>query len=335
MNQQGKYKAPDIEEPCPVVSCQNRIGVANVKYFSGHPESKNIPITGPAHTIKTKDNHALVSADFLSAYYSTGDNVSSIDGPCPTVTTKDRFNIVQPKFLMNYYSGGGQHSDIQSPSPSILSTPKQNLVSCNFLDMQYGASRCASTEEPAGSVTGNPKHSLVTCNRWLMNTNFGNVGSDLNNPSPVITANRKWHYLVNPQYTSSGSSIDNPCFTLIARMDKAPPSITTCETTPGKSIPSFVKITPECVIYEIYESDIPVVREIKEIMAMYGIIDIKQRMLKIPELKRIMGFPENYVLIGTQADQKKFIGNAVEVNMARAMSEATSKELRRFRRKVA
>ena len=44
--------------------------------------------------------------------------------------------------------------------------------------------------------------------------------------------------------------------------------------------------------------------------------------LVIPELMRIMGFPENYVLIGTQGEQKKFIGNAVEVNMARVLCEA-------------
>ena len=88
-------------------------------------------------------------------------------------------------------------------------------------------------------------------------------------------------------------------------------------------------ITPEwLLIYEIYEDDLSVVKEIKEIMALYGIIDIKQRMLKIPELKKIMGFPENYVLIGTQADQKKFIGNAVEVNMARVLCEALCKKLK-------
>ena len=51
------------------------------------------------------------------------------------------------------------------------------------------------------------------------------------------------------------------------------------------------------------------------------------RMLRIPELKRIMGFPENYVLVGTQADQKKFIGNAVEVNMARVLCEALGRKL--------
>lgn len=51
------------------------------------------------------------------------------------------------------------------------------------------------------------------------------------------------------------------------------------------------------------------------------------RMLRIPELKRIMGFPEDYTLIGTQAEQKKFIGNAVEVNMARVLCEALCKRL--------
>lgn len=62
-------------------------------------------------------------------------------------------------------------------------------------------------------------------------------------------------------------------------------------------------------------------------MALYGIVDIKMRMLRIPELKRIMGFPEDYVLVGSQADQKKFIGNAVEVNMARALCAALGNRL--------
>lgn len=43
---------------------------------------------------------------------------------------------------------------------------------------------------------------------------------------------------------------------------------------------------------------------IKEFMALYGLVDIRMRILRIPELMRIMGFPENYVLIGTQEEQK-------------------------------
>ena len=66
-------------------------------------------------------------------------------------------------------------------------------------------------------------------------------------------------------------------------------------------------------------------RRIKEFMALYCIADIRMRMLRINELKRIMGFPSDYTLIGTQAEQKKFIGNAVEVNMARVLCEAICK----------
>lgn len=337
MNINGIYHAPDVDAPCPVVSCQNRLGLANVsflsKYYSGHPDSKNISITGPAHTIKCKDNHSLVTADFISAYYGTGDNVSSIDAPSPTVSTKDRLSIVSPFFFSNYYSGGGQHSDLNSPCPTILANPKQSLISCHFFDMQYGSSRGASIEKPAGSIVANPKYSPVICNRWLMNTNYGNIGSKLTDPAPTITANRKWHYLVNPQYQSAGGDVNKPCFTIIARMDKMPPGLATCETVPSGKIPSFIKITPDGVIYEIYDTDSPVLVEIKEFMALYGIIDIKMRMLKIPELKQIMGFPKGYILKGTQAEQKKFIGNAVEVKQARKNTEAICKKLREMRLK--
>lgn len=80
--------------------------------------------------------------------------------------------------------------------------------------------------------------------------------------------------------------------------------------------------------------DTPMTRKIKEFMAAFGIVDIKMRMLKIAELKRIMGFPEDYVLVGTQAEQKKFIGNAVEVNMSRVLCEALSTKLTTFKRQA-
>lgn len=122
---------------------------------------------------------------------------------------------------------------------------------------------------------------------------------------------------MNPQYKSAGGSVEKPCFTLIARMDKMPPYLVATETG-------------EAVI-EVYSTDSPMTAKIKEFMALYGIVDIKMRMLKIPELKKIMGFPEDYVLVGSQADQKKFIGNAVEVTIARAWCEALCEQLSRMK----
>lgn len=373
MNRNGKYQAPGIDEPCPVVSTQNRLGVAQVcflsKQFSGHPASKNLSVDEPAGAITCKDHHAFISAyyggknhnssvevpaatlttkdrlAFISAYYGNGHN-HCVDEPAPTVTTKDRFSLIESRFMcsynfndagkdinqpcptiltkdrpslvspffMNYYSGGGQHGSINEPCPAVTTIPKQRVVAPIFIDQQYGNSKPSSAEKPLGCITSNPKYNLVKCCPWIMNTNFSNVGSSIEEPAQTVTANRKWHYLMNPQFKSAGGSIDTPCFSLIARMDKMPPYLIATET--GR------------VAIEIYDTDSPMTRKIKEFMAIYGIIDIKMRMLRIPELKRIMGFPEDYVLIGTQADKKKFIGNAVEVTMARVLCEVICKKLR-------
>lgn len=254
MNRKGIYHAPSIDDPCPVVSTQNRLGVATVQFlskqYSGHPESKNTSIEEPAGTITCIDHHA-----FVSAYYGNGHN-HPIDEPAPTLTTKDRLS----------------------------------LITSQFLDMQYGNGTPASIEAPANTVTTNPKFNLVTV-------------------KPC-----KSYYLMNPQFASAGGSIERPCFTLIARMDKMPPYLVATETGD--------------VAINVYDTDTPMTVKIKEFMALYGIVDIKMRMLNIHELKRIMGFPDNYVLVGTQADQKKFIGNAVEVNMARVLCEALCRSLK-------
>lgn len=284
MSRTGKYNAPGIDEPCPVVATQNRLGVAQVcflsKQFSGHPESKNVSVEEPAGTITCRDHHA-----FVSAHYGNGFN-RSVNEPSATVTTKDRLSLVTPRFIANEYSGGGQHTSIDNICPAILTNPKQKLI---------------------------------TCKPWIMNTSFSNIGSNIEEPAQTITANRKWHYLMNPQFNSAGGSVDNPCFTLIARMDKMPPYLVATES--GQ------------IAIEIYDNDSPMTVKIKEFMALYGIVDIKMRMLRIPELKRIMGFPEDYVLVGTQADQKKFIGNAVEVTQAKKNAEALCAKLRDLRLK--
>lgn len=204
MSQTGKYHAPSIDEPCPTVATQNRLGIAQVnflsKHYGGSPEGKCVSVEEPAGTITTWDHHS-----FITAYYGNGHN-HSIDAPAPTLTTRDRLA---------------------------------------FVDMQYGNGAPCDIESPAPTVTTNPKLQLVTC-----------------------------------------------------RMEQQESTTT------------------------ITSDDSPAMAKIKRFMALYGIVDIKMRMLRIPELKRIMGFPPDYVLVGTQADQKKFIGNAVEVNMARVLCEA-------------
>lgn len=269
MNQQNHHNAPSIDEPCPTVAVQNRLGLVKLnflsKQFSGDPMSKNQSVERPAGAVTCVDHHA-----FVTAYFGNGYN-SSIEEPNPTVTTKERHALVSV--------------DLNEPMPDV-SLDKVTITSKHFIDSQYGNGGASSIETASPTIVNNPKQSIVSAERFLAN--------------PY-------------SFKSNGGTIEKPCCTLIAHMDKAPLWLVTAEH--GE------------ICIAIFENDSPMTRKIKEFMAMYGIIDIKMRMLNIQELKRIMGFPEDYTLIGTQAEQKKFIGNAVEVNMSRVLCEAIALKL--------
>lgn len=286
MNKNGHYVAPSIDEPCPTVACQNRLGIAQIsflsKYYGGKDHNESIDV--PAGTVTTKDHHALVDAKFLTEYYGGSEHNHSVDVPATTVTTRPRHALVGAEFMSQYY-GNGFNTSVEDPAPTVTTKDRISLVRC-FIDNQYGNGTPSSVTQPCPTIPTNPKQSLV-------NT-----------------------FLMNPQFASKGGSVDKPCFTLIARMDKMPPYLVCTER--GE------------VGIAIYEDDSPMTRKIKEFMAIYRIIDIKMRMLKVSELKKIMGFPENYILVGTQSEQKKFIGNAVEVNMSRVLCEALCQKLSNY-----
>lgn len=250
------------------------------KYYSGDPESKNISLDNPAHAITTKDHHSLVQC-FISQYYGNGGN-NSIDRPANTLTTRDRLSLI---WVDKQYSGPHNHQGVNMPLGSITTVPKANLVKA-----------------------------------FVMDTQFNNTGQDLEKPLGVITANRKWHYLVNPSWGGNTGNVDSPCCVIVARQDKAPLYLVAVEK--GR------------IAIPVYETDSIVMIRIKEFMALYNIIDIKMRMLRVKELKIITGFPESYVLKGNQNDQKKFIGNAVPCIVPRRMVESLCRKLMEIKSNV-
>ena len=286
------------------------------RYNTVRPQDTCKSVDEPCGVLTTENRFAKVQVSFLSKQFSghpESKNVS-VEEPAGAITCKDHH-----VFVSAYYGNGHNHS-VNEPSATVTTKDKLSLVTPRFIANEYsGGGQHTSIDNICPAILTNPKQKLITCKPWIMNTSFSNIGSNIEEPAQTITANRKWHYLMNPQFNSAGSSVDNPCFTLIARMDKMPPYLVATES--GQ------------IAIEIYDNDSPMTVKIKEFMALYGIVDIKMRMLRIPELKKIMGFPEDYVLIGTQADQKKFIGNAVEVTQARKNTEALCKVLRKLRLK--
>lgn len=182
-----------------------------------------------------------------------------------------------------------------------------------FISAYYGnGSNVHSVNRPAPTVT--TKDRLYLVSPFFMNYySGGGQLSGIDQPSPAVTTVPKQRLIfIDQQFGQSRpAGIDQPLGAL---------------TTNPKW---HYLVTPKSYhsSVEIFESDSPMTKKLKEIMILYGITDIKMRPLKIPELKKVMGFPEDYVLIGTQTDQKKFIGNAVEVNMSRVLCESLCKKL--------
>lgn len=206
-------------------------------------------------------------------------------------------------FLSKQYSGDpdGKNISIDEPAGTITCIDHHALVQAKLLDK-----------------TPKSRRSLVTSHFFANEYSGGGQLSSIDAPLPTVLTIPKQklvtvrQFLINTSYQSKGGSIDEPIFTLIARMDKSPAYLATAE-----------KGTPP----EIQSTDSEFTRLIKEFMIEHNIIDIYMRMLSVTELKEAQGFPKDYVLIGTQTEQKKYIGNAVEVNMSRVLCEALAKAL--------
>lgn len=342
-----EHKVVSMDFPCPTIKTKDGNSIVFISKYNStnHKTGKLFPgssIDEPCHTISCQNRLAKTTVDFL-VKFNNNEDAKSLDNPSPTLTTKDKLGLV----LMKYHGNG--HNLLSPDEPASTLTTKDRIATV-FIDQQYGQSRPSSIENPAGSLTANPKLALAyidrnftsrggkhvdingpigaimtvpkanlvhieTKNQYLMSTQFNNIGSELNEPSPVITANRKHHYLVNPQFASKGGDVNDPCFTLIARMDKMPPYLLEAESGETTII--------------IYPEDILIMQKIKVFMAVFGIVDIKMRMLKVPELLKIQGFPHNYILKGSQADQKKFIGNSVVPHVVKSWIEALSASVRK------
>lgn len=269
-------------------------------------------------TITTKSTIRLVEADFLIKYYGTMQRAIGMDDSADTLTTKDRMAYLSPSFLLNY-QGKSFATSLDDTSPAILTRDKLALISGikYFIYRQFSDGRTQDINSPAGALTTFPKMNLIEIAPWVMTTSFDNVGYSINETADAILASRKHHYLMNPQYADDqGCSIENPCFTLIARMDKAAPYL--ISTDRGH------------VLIPVFKKDCEEIVKIKEFMAVYGIVDIKMRMLLIPELLQIQSFPPDYYLSGSQTDKKKYIGNAVPPLMARRLAEGLYEGLFEF-----
>lgn len=167
---------------------------------------------------------------------------------------------------------------------SYKGAKKFYLTEDQFLTSYYGKGTHHSLKDPCNTLTCKERYAKVT-----------------------LVQGKKW--LVDTQFDNRGKSIDEPCQTLIARMDKKP--VYMISTNEGGEVDNSVEKTGVR----------PIERLMRYFMRKHGITDIKIRMLFLEELMEIQGFPKDYVLTGKKADKLKFIGNSVVPLMAQRLVE--------------
>jgi DNA (cytosine-5)-methyltransferase 1 len=229
-------------------------------------------------------------------------------------------------WLVKFFSSNNNKSvnsgaSINEPSPALTGQGRVMLAKAHMMSIYYGNDQHGSSvESPAPVVPTKDRMALITA-QYIMNTQFDRVGLSLEDTALTITANRKHYYLISAQYNNPAKSINDPSATILARMDKIPPYLVVTEL--GQ------------LAIEVYPYDPPHIVKLKQFMAHYGIVSIKMRMLKQKELLRIMTMDERTAFIGTKADSKKMIGNAVPPKLVMALATAYQEGKPAYQQKIA
>ncbi len=256
----------------------------------------------PVPAISSGGIHAGLVEPFIVQTDQTGGNGNygrSVDAPLGTCISKQNQALVEP-YLVPFHGENGE----QTPRSHSVDQPLPVI--------------------PAGGVmAGLAEPYLVTVNHGRKDTEKGGVdrrAHSVDDPLSTITAiNGKGlaqPYLVKSYKGSDAASLDDPLPTVTAKYEHL-----------GLAQPFLVKFNGTGTAVPITDP-LPTLTA-KDRLGLVEpqtgetyLIDIHFRMLQPHELSAGMGFPADYEFAGTRADQVRQIGNAVEVNQARALCEA-------------
>lgn len=190
----------------------------------------------------------------------------------------------------------------------------------NFGIKYYGTLGHQDVNNPSATLTTKDRISLV---HVCAKQSYGNdTVKSLKEPFNTLTTVPKGDivsvFVRNPQYGGSCRSVEDPACTIIARQDKAPLGVTMAVTDKDNHIPPID-----------LDNDDEWMIKIKEYCTEHHINDVLVRPLTIGEMLKIQGFPDWYKLTGTQTEQKKHIGNSVEVKVGIALFQAIDKQIQK------
>jgi DNA (cytosine-5)-methyltransferase 1 len=264
---------------------------------------KNSPsqsVETPLHTVHANGNHfALGSSETVLLRQQDGAHPTSVDNrSVPTIATKGAHaiatvseSLVMPK---NGLQGGLHSNDLYKPSDRPFHTattdPRAKLVSPSLVRYSHGGAALnptdpmptIATEKGGVFALSNPYLCPLYSSRQLQEPRT----RDVNRPLMTVPSSKSPAAVTTPLIRPFIDDYEGP----------AKPIDTPLNTVETKD--RFALCVPE--------------------LWPWG-LDISYRMLQPYELKQAQGFPRDYEIVGTKTDRTEQIGNAVPVNLAKAL----------------
>jgi DNA (cytosine-5)-methyltransferase 1 len=255
-------------------------------------------VNDPIPTLSAGGTHMALCEPFMLNIDHRGGNGNqcrSADKPLSTVTTKARTAVVEP-FLIGRVgpAGSGKPQSVNVPLNTVMTENHRAVVEPFMLGQQ---SKCAprSVRHPVPTVATHGAISMIEADAFLVDVNHGvKPGSDA-----TKEAERRSQSIHQPIGTitagSRGKGVVEPCLVQYNGTATAQSISDPLNTVTSKD--RYALVTTDSGTYAL---------------------DIRLRMLRPHELAAAMSL-NNYKLMGKMEDQVKQIGNAVPVQLAKAL----------------
>lgn len=255
-----------------------------------------------------------------------GARLLSKDAPLPTITTAHNGEIALIEPFLLPQGGGGVARSVDDPAPTIACAGAVQMAA-PFLVQFKGTGKdqlSASAQDarkPLGAITAGGGNFGIVEPFVLCNRN-NNVPTGIHEPIKPLCAGGQHMALIEPFLVPRHGEAPGQ---IPRTHDVAQPiSTIACTNAPGLGEPLLVPYYGATRGCSPVSNPMPTATA-KQRFALVTIegqeyaLDIRLRMLQPHELAAAMGFPVDYRFVGTKTEAVRMIGNAVAVNMAKAL----------------
>lgn len=342
-------KAPrSVEDPLGTITTKNGVGVAEpfiAPYYGSGSGETGKSVDSPLDTVTVKPRFGLVEPEATPFVFpvNQGDGryggQRSVDDPIPTLVTRDTFGVVEPQakpLVLSPHYGAEQTAPpartVDKPLPDIPPSGAPIAViepiGEPFVLNRHGDNgsvRAHSIDEPtptatcrgAGYVVEPIGEPFVISTRHSSET-FGPRPRSVEEPLPTLTANGDRLHAVEPFMVPHFGE----------RPGQAPRTHSVSEPVPTVTASRGAAELVQGVVHELTPDQYEAALRQGRVVLIDGVphvLDVRFRMLEPKELARAMGFSDEeteYEFVGTKTEITKQIGNAVCVNLAKALVAA-------------